>query len=224
MIVIKLLAGKRATYWLAVYVSLSLYFGLGKVPSLAQTMDITYGVNGGLTYSLVNAVFTVDGIEVGPSDQAGSGLLGYSAGVFGNMPISNRLSFDVEAGYDVARFRSFQSIYDVVSIRHVRLGISGRWVFLNRLGLVGGIELISRSHEVTGGAGRLSGADATGLYWQGVLGLSMSLGNRIRIDARTSIPKLKSVTGVYDGPVTQNRFLIEQLRIFKLVASYTLSP
>ncbi len=186
-------------------------------------MDITYGVSGGLTFSAVNAVFMVDGKEVGKSNQVGSGLLGYNVGVFGSMPINNRVSFDAEIGYDVARFASYQSIFDKVSIRHIRIGVLGQWLLLKRMGVIGGVELVRRGNDVTGPAG-LGGADVSGLHWQGIAGIRGILGTRLKIDARVSVPEIGTVTGVHHGVISQNMIWVEQLRIFKLVASYTIFP
>lgn len=92
---------------------------------------------------------------------------------------------------------------------------------INWFGVLGGVELVNRSNKSTGRiiTGQLNGYEVKGSYWQITTGFRFFTKRNIKIDVRATIPKISSLTQVFDGLPIGKRMVVEQLRAFKVSAS-----
>ena len=193
-------------------------------PFVKGQSSIHFGVNGGITLSQLSAVLTVNGEKESESDQFGNGKLGLHFGVFANIPLTDFWSIEGEAGYEQLKFEGFNAPFQDATITHLRLGLLSSYKFINWAGIIGGVELVNRTNKAEGSVGvsGLNGKKTEGLYWQGILGLRFYYEDLLSIDARATLPRISSVTRIYDGPPSNNREIVERLQAFKFTVNVPL--
>lgn len=73
--------------------------------------QMNYGISVGSTITTVNTIITVDDIKDADYHKTGRGLIGYHVGIFGNLPITSSWSAELEAGFELVRFRSYEDFF-----------------------------------------------------------------------------------------------------------------
>lgn len=177
------------------------------------------GINGGITYSYMTAIVTVEGIETRISKDIGEarGLAGYTAGAFLDYYVLPQVLLRGELSYEVLRFRSDNLGFDTGTIYHIKSGVLIGVKPITPVVLLGGVEIARRrnSSSVDGPLDGLNGLDVEGTYWQSIVEIAFELKNEMQLGFRMTVPRISSLTRTFIN-LTEREELVEQLRAFQL--------
>lgn len=188
----------------------------------SQAQNKSFGVTGGMTFPILEAWITQDGIEETKLDRPGNAksFLGYNFGVFAELDLTEQIPIRVEFGFERIRFQSqLGKAFGVGRIDHLRGDLIFGYKPLQWWKIFGGFGLANRSNSLSERDvidGKLNGLDVDGLKVLYTLGTGFTLSEKVGFDLRVILPKINSVTREVIGLTTDNRLIVEQIRYFQL--------